>query len=198
MAGLTHKISRRVSFCARLVLKPPSPPKMTLMMFDGCWKPCGSVLSPLTSSLSFFFASLLRGRMFKDLRRLIHWKSVCLDFDAWGNAYAGACQTPPAGSLTSCLTGCGRQPRWCLLACAFGWIPSSPTGFCCQSDGHCSACPHCRCCASGNGHVLVLLIGPSLHHVAELYHGLGAVASKVPIEVQYGEAVLEVVVDVLI
>jgi hypothetical protein len=52
MAGSTDRISRRVSFCARLVGKPLSPPKMTLMTFLGSWKPCAPDLSPSSSSFS--------------------------------------------------------------------------------------------------------------------------------------------------
>jgi hypothetical protein len=57
MASSTDRISHRVSFCAHLVGKPPSPPKITLMTFTGCWKPCAPNLSPSSSSLSFPFAS---------------------------------------------------------------------------------------------------------------------------------------------
>jgi xanthine dehydrogenase molybdopterin-binding subunit B len=46
--------------------------------------------------------------------------------------------------------------------------------------------------------LLILLVGPSLHHVAKLYGGPGAVASEVTVDVLHGEAVLEAVDDVLV
>ena len=45
---------------------------------------------------------------------------------------------------------------------------------------------------------LVPLVGPSLHHVGELYDSLGVAAAKVTIEVQLGEAILEAVDYILV
>jgi hypothetical protein len=45
---------------------------------------------------------------------------------------------------------------------------------------------------------LVLLTGPSLHHVMKFHDGVGAVASKIAVEVLLGKAILEAVDDVLI
>jgi hypothetical protein len=46
--------------------------------------------------------------------------------------------------------------------------------------------------------LLVLLVYPSLHHVTEFHDGLGAVASKVTVEMPLSEAIFEAVNDVLI
>jgi hypothetical protein len=37
-AGSTDMISRRSSFCSRMEPKSPSPPKMTLTVFEASWK----------------------------------------------------------------------------------------------------------------------------------------------------------------
>jgi hypothetical protein len=46
--------------------------------------------------------------------------------------------------------------------------------------------------------LLILLVGPSLHHVVELHDSLGAVVTKVVVDVVRAEAVLEAVDDILI
>jgi hypothetical protein len=46
--------------------------------------------------------------------------------------------------------------------------------------------------------LLILLVNPSLHHIMELHDSLGAVAPKVAVDVLRGEAVVEVVDDILI
>jgi hypothetical protein len=46
--------------------------------------------------------------------------------------------------------------------------------------------------------LLILLVSPSLHHVTKLHGSLGAVASKVAVDVLHGEAILEAVDDVLV
>jgi hypothetical protein len=74
---------------------------------------------------------------------------------------------------------CAIQPRLHGLACAFERVPSSSASF----------------CRSG---FLVLLVGPSLHHVAELHDSLGVVAAEVTVDVLRTEAVLEAVDDILI
>jgi hypothetical protein len=46
--------------------------------------------------------------------------------------------------------------------------------------------------------LLILLVGPSLHHIMKLHDGLGAAASKVAVDVLQGEAILEAVDDILV
>jgi hypothetical protein len=46
--------------------------------------------------------------------------------------------------------------------------------------------------------LLILLVGPSLHHVAELHDSLGAVAAEVVVDVLRAEAILEAVDDILV
>jgi hypothetical protein len=45
--------------------------------------------------------------------------------------------------------------------------------------------------------LLLLLVRPLVHHVAESYDGLGAIAAKIPVEELVADAVMEAVDDVL-
>jgi hypothetical protein len=46
--------------------------------------------------------------------------------------------------------------------------------------------------------LLILLVGPSLHHVLELHESLGAVVAEVMVDVLRAEAILEAMDDVLV
>jgi hypothetical protein len=51
----------------------------------------------------------------------------------------------------------------------------------------------------GKAHILlIVLVGPSLHHIAEFHGSLGVVGPEVTVDVLCGEAILEPVDDILV